>query len=88
MFRLGAPKEAQRMNYEPFSVTQHNMNLSEYTDFSIPCELYGHLQVTEINSFIPMTVLLHSLLYIAGQLSYKFDTQYISKDYTGFQDLF
>lgn len=88
MFRLGIPKEAQRMNYEPFSMIQYNMNLLEYTDFGITFELYGHLQLTEINSFIPMSILLHSLLYIAGQFSYKFDSQFISKDYMGFQDLF
>lgn len=71
MFRLGIPKEAQQMNYEPFSMIQYSMNLLEYTDFSITCELYGHLQLTEINSFFPMSILLHSLLYIAGQFSYK-----------------
>lgn len=67
---------------------QHNMNLLEYTDFSITCELYGHLQLTEINSFFPISILSHSLLHISGQCSYKFDSQYISKDYMGFQDLF
>lgn len=71
MFRLGIPKEAQRMNYDPFSMIQCRMNLLEYTDFSITCELYGHLQLTEINSFFPMSILLLSLLYRAGQFSYK-----------------
>lgn len=88
MFRLGILKEAQQMNYGSFPMIQCNMNLPEYTDFSITCELCGHLKLTEINSFIPMSILLHSLLYIVGQFSYKFHSQYISKDYMGFQDLF
>ena len=45
MFRLGIPKEAQQMNYGPFSMIQYNMNLLEYTGFSITCELYGYLQL-------------------------------------------
>lgn len=76
------------MNYEPFPTTQYSMNLLEYTDCSVSCELCGHLQLTEINSFIPMSMSSHSFLHVIGQFSYKFDSQYISKDYMGFQDLF
>lgn len=88
MFRLGIPKEAQHMNYEPFPMIQYSMNLLEYTDFRITCELYGHLQLAEINSFILISILSPSLLHKDGQSSYKFDSQYISKDYMDFQDSF
>lgn len=76
------------MNYEPFPMIQCSMNLLEYTDFRITCELYGHLQLTEINSFILISILSPHLLHKVGQSSYKFDSQYISKDYMDFQDLF
>lgn len=35
-----------------------------------------------------MSISSHSFLHVIGQFSYKFDSQYISKDYMGFQDLF
>lgn len=88
MFRLSIPKEAQQMNYEPFPMIQYDINLLEYTDFSITCELYGHLQLTGINSFILISVLSHFLLHRVGSFSYKSDSQYTSKGDMSFQDLF
>lgn len=88
MFRLGIPREAQHMNYEPFPMIQYSMNLLEYTDFRITCELYGRLQLTEISSFILISILSPCLLHKAGQTSYKFESQYISKDYMDFKICF